>query len=140
MDVKVLMNERIRIGDASASFDLAGIPDTRAAGFIPDHAPNLAQTMAGQDPERELILLAHRPNPVVEAAKYGVGLQLSGHTHGGQMWPITLISDLIHPYNAGLHQHNDQKQIYVSRGTGFWGPPMRISAPAEITSIILKSG
>ena len=95
--------------------------------------------LAQRDPDRELVLLSHRPNPIVEAADHGVGLQLSGHTHGGQFFPITVIGDVIHPYNRGLHQHNDLTQIYVSCGTGFWGPPIRIMAPAEITAITLTS-
>lgn len=142
LNVRVLTNERVSIGDSGpggASFDLAGIPDVRAGMFYEEHTPDLAKALAGRDLERELVLLAHRPNPIVDAAEHGVGLQLSGHTHGGQFWPITTASEFIHPYSAGLHRHNDLTQIYVSRGTGFWGPPVRILAPAEITTLILRT-
>jgi predicted MPP superfamily phosphohydrolase len=137
--IKTLLNQRVSIGDAGASFDLAGIPDKQGRLLHESHTPNFAKMMDGRDPERELVLLSHRPNPIDEAAKHGVGLQLSGHTHGGQLWPITLATRLIHPYSEGLHLHQDTSWIYVSRGTGFWGPPMRIGAPAEITSLILTS-
>ncbi|MFT5433395.1 MAG: putative MPP superfamily phosphohydrolase, partial [Myxococcota bacterium] len=123
----------------TVGFDLAGIPDPSGSRFRSDHAPNLTRTLAGRDPDNELILLAHRPNPIDIAAKAGVGLQLSGHTHGGQFFPITLGAELVHPYNAGLHRHGPSTQIYVSRGTGFWGPPIRILAPAEITSLVLTA-
>ena len=138
--IPTLVNSRVVIGDkgpGGASFDLAGIPDRQGTLFVPEHEPNLGRALEGRDPERELVLLAHRPNPITEAAAHGVGLQLSGHTHGGQFFPITAIGELVHPYNAGLHRHGDLTQIYVSCGTGFWGPPIRILAPSEVTSIRL---
>ena len=139
LGVRTLLNEHVRIGDAGARFTLAGITDKQAGMFVPAHAPDLGRALAGRRPEDALLLLAHRPNPIKEAAAQGVGLQLSGHTHGGQFFPVTAIGALVHPYNAGLHQHNADTQIYVSRGTGFWGPPLRILAPAEITSITLTA-
>ncbi|HEX9297170.1 MAG TPA: metallophosphoesterase, partial [Polyangiaceae bacterium] len=90
-----------------------------------------------RDPERELILLAHQPSQIVHAARAGVGLQLSGHTHGGQIWPFGALVRLSQPYIAGLHRHDASTQIYVSRGTGYWGPPMRLWCPAEITKLVL---
>lgn len=140
--IPTLVNSRVVIGDkgpGGASFDLAGIPDRQGTLFVPEHEPNLSRALEDRDPERELILLAHRPNPITEAAAHGVGLQLSGHTHGGQFFPVTAFGELIHPYNAGLHRHGDHTQIYVSCGTGFWGPPIRILAPSEVTSIRLHS-
>ncbi len=137
--IRVLTNEHVAIGEKGHSFDLAGIPDKRAGLFVDAHAPSVAAAVQGRDPDRELILLAHRPNHIDEAAEHGVGLQLSGHTHGGQLWPINALTHLVHPYVDGLHRHNDRTSIYVSRGTGFWGPPMRILAPSEITSIVLSS-
>lgn len=136
LGIRVLMNERARIGD-QVSFDLVGIPDSRGYLFVPEHRSDIAHAVKGRDPERELVLLAHRPNDVVEAAEVGVGLQLSGHTHGGQFWPVVPLVGLLHLYTAGLHRHTDTTQIYVSRGTGYWGPPIRLGAPAEITTIIL---
>ena len=76
---------------------------------------------------------------MVEAASLGVDLQLSGHTHGGQIWPFTYLVKLQQPYVAGLHRHGDT-QIYVSPGTGYWGPPMRLGTRAEITKIVLQRG
>lgn len=137
LGIKVLRNERVSIGDAGASFDLAGIDDQWAASYGRGHGPDLAKAVAGRDPERELVLLAHQPKAVEEAARHGVGLQLSGHTHGGQIWPFGLLVPLAQPYVRGLHRHGDLTQIYVSQGTGFWGPPMRLGAPAEITRVIL---
>ncbi len=135
--VRTLRNERVIIGDAGASLDLAGVDDFTAARFGRGHGPDLARALAGRDPERELLLLAHQPKAIDEAAQLGVGLQLSGHTHGGQIWPFTHVVSLANPYVAGLHRHGEHTQIYVSRGTGFWGPPMRLLAPAEITKIVL---
>jgi len=139
MGIQPLINERVSIGDSGASFDLAGIPDKVAGRFYDLHRPNLREALRGRDPERELLLLAHRPEPIHEAATHKVGLQLSGHTHGGQLWPSTIISKWMHPYSAGLHQHTPSTQIYVSRGAGFWGAPMRIAAPAELPLIVLSS-
>ena len=101
------------------------------------HGADVGRATAGRDPERELLLLAHQPKAIVDAAAAGVGLQLSGHTHGGQIWPFNHVVGLVQPYVAGLYQHDPATQIYVSRGTGFWGPPMRLAAPAEITKLVL---
>ena len=82
--------------------------------------------------------LAHHPRTFEEASKLGVDLQLSGHTHGGQMWPFGFLVKLQTPSIAGLYER-DGSRLYVSQGTGFWGPPMRILAPAEITEIVLHA-
>ena len=140
--VRPLINERVSVGDAGprgARFDLAGITDQQGGIFAPSHQPDLPKALNGRDPEAPLVLLAHRPNPIEEAAQAGVGLQLSGHTHGGQFFPITWATTFVHPYTAGLHQHAEDTWIYVSRGTGFWGPPIRVLAPAEITEIVLTA-
>jgi predicted MPP superfamily phosphohydrolase len=135
----VLHNERVSIGQDRHSFDLAGIPDHMARRFGAPHAPDLERALAGRDPERELLLLAHQPIQIDTAAGKGVGLQLSGHTHGGQIWPFGALVLLAQPYLSGLNRHGDGTQVYVSRGTGFWGPPMRIGAPAEISNLILRT-
>jgi hypothetical protein len=134
LGIRVLHNERVRVGD-QASIDLAGVddPTARGSGFGADYA----RVFEGVDPERELVLLAHQPSQITHAARAGVGLQLSGHTHGGQIWPFGALVRLNQPYVAGLHQHNLHTQIYVSRGTGYWGPPMRLLCPAEITKVVL---
>jgi predicted MPP superfamily phosphohydrolase len=76
---------------------------------------------------------------VVDAVAAGVDLQLSGHTHGGQIWPFHLLVRADQPVLAGLSRHGRRTQLYTSRGTGFWGPPFRIWAPSEITLITLRA-
>ena len=143
LQIRVLRNERVSVGDRGsrgASFDLAGVDDHTAHSFGPGHGADYAQALGDRDPERELVLLAHQPSQIVPAAPFGVGLQLSGHTHGGQIWPFGALVRLNQPYVAGLHRHDDRTQIYVSRGTGYWGPPMRLFCPAEITKLVLTAG
>jgi predicted MPP superfamily phosphohydrolase len=132
--IRVLRNERVTIGDGDASFDLAGIDDHSAFGG--NHGADLPRAVAGRDPNRELVLLAHQPKAVFDAVRHGVGLQLSGHTHGGQIWPWNYFVRLQQPVVSGLKRFGDTL-VYVSNGTGYWGPPMRLAAPAEITRIRL---
>jgi predicted MPP superfamily phosphohydrolase len=137
LGVRPLRNERVSIGDRAASIELAGVDDSSARGTGPGRGPDYARALGSAPPDRELVLLAHQPSQIVHAARANVGLQLSGHTHGGQIWPFGALVRLNQPYVAGLHRHNDRTQIYVSRGTGYWGPPMRLFCPAEITKIVL---
>jgi predicted MPP superfamily phosphohydrolase len=137
LGVRVLRNERVVIGDGDASFDLAGVDDWRAKGFGGDHGPDLPRALEDRDAARELVLLAHQPKQATEAAKLGVGLQLSGHTHGGQIFPWGLFVRIDQPFIAGLDRDGDF-QIYTSRGTGYWGPPMRVGAPSEISALTLR--
>ncbi len=136
LGVRPLRNERVSIGDGAESFDLAGVDDWSARRFGGDHGPDLPRALAGRDETRELVLLAHQPKQIHEAEKLGVGLQLSGHTHGGQIFPWGLFVRLDQPYVAGLARHG-AAHIYVSRGTGFWGPPIRVGAPPEISVLEL---
>lgn len=138
LGVRVLRNERVSIGRGAAAFDLAGVDDYSSAGFAPGHGPDLPRALQGRDPQRALVLLAHQPRAVFEAARLGVGLQLSGHTHGGQIWPMNYLVRLQQPYVAGLVRH-ESTWLYVSQGTGFWGPPMRLGTVAEITEVTLRS-
>lgn len=138
LGVRVLRNERVRIGTEQESFDLAGTDDHSAKRFGGGHGEDLPKALAGRDPERELVLLAHQPKTILEARDYGVGLQLSGHTHGGQIWPWTYLVRLQQPVVAGLSRFGEA-QVYVSSGTGYWGPPMRLGAPAEITQVTLRA-
>ncbi len=138
LGVRVLRNERVAIGDGERHFDLAGVDDFNSRGLLPGHGPDLARALAGRDPSRELVLLAHQPAAVHEAARHGVGLQLSGHTHGGQLWPWKYLVRLQQPYVQGLARLRDT-WIYVSPGTGYWGPPMRLGTAAEITRVVLRS-
>jgi predicted MPP superfamily phosphohydrolase len=140
LGIRVLRNERVAIGNGSVGFDLAGVDDRSAVhygGLSPQEA--LGRALLDRHSDRELVLLAHQPRTFLDAEPFGVGLQLSGHTHGGQMWPFNFVVGLQQPFVAGLHRRGDA-QIYVSRGTGYWGPPMRLGAPAEITEIRLESG
>jgi predicted MPP superfamily phosphohydrolase len=137
LGIRVLRNERVSIGDKAKSIDLAGVDDQHAHGFGPGHGADYDKPFRDRDPERELIVLAHQPSQIAPLASARPGLQLSGHTHGGQIWPFGALVRLNQPYVAGLHRHNDATQIYVSRGTGYWGPPMRLFCPAEITKLVL---
>ena len=139
LGIRVLRNERVEIGRDGHAFDLVGVDDFHAAGQAPGHGADLQAALAGYDRSRESVLLAHQPKQALEAAELGVGLQLSGHTHGGQLWPFTYLVRLQQPFIAGLNRLKDLF-VYTSRGTGYWGPPMRVGAPSEITRITLKSG
>lgn len=134
----VLRNERVTIGDGADAFDVAGVDDRFGRYFGPGHGEDLDRALDGRDLARPLVLLAHNPNSFDAAAERGVDLQLSGHTHGGQLWPFAYFVRLATPYVAGLFQRG-RSLLYVSRGTGFWGPPMRLFHPAEITEITLQA-
>jgi predicted MPP superfamily phosphohydrolase len=135
LGIRVLRNEHVRIGGEDG-FDLAGIDDASAHAFGGGHGADLPKALAGRDAARACVLLAHQPRGIEEADARGVDLQLSGHTHGGQLFPWGLLVRLQQPFVAGLHKLT-RAFIYVSRGTGYWGPPMRVGAPAEITEIEL---
>ena len=130
--VRVLRNERVQVGEGDASFDLAGVDDSY---FDAD----VARALAGRDPLREVILLAHQPQEIVAAAKLGVGLQLSGHTHGGQLWPGTWVAKLMFHWVAGMFRVGGS-QLYVSAGSGYVGPPMRLGTRSEITLFEVSRG
>ncbi len=138
LGIKVLRNERVTIGAGEASYELAGVDDYTAHRFGRGHGADMKKALAGVDPSREVVLLAHQPKHIVEAEAAGVGLQLAGHTHGGQIWPFGLIVRMVQPYVRGLNRHG-RAQIYVSCGTGYWGPPMRLGAPPELSHIVLRS-
>lgn len=138
LGVRVLRNERVVLERDGYGLDLAGVDDYEAAHFDLGHRTDLARAIAGRDPSRPLILLAHQPKAVHEAVRYEVDLQLSGHTHGGQLWPLGWLLRLGDPFVAGLGKIGDTR-VYVSRGTGHSGPPMRLGTPAEITQIVLRA-
>jgi len=135
----VLRNRSVPIEVDGRGFDLAGVNDFEAERFGggPEGAPDLLRALEGRDPQREVVLLAHQPRAVEEASQHDVGLVLSGHTHGGQLWPWMHMVALQQPYISGLHGHGARTQIYVSEGTGYWGPPMRVGTRPEITLIRL---
>jgi len=139
LGIRVLANERVPIdGPDGAGFDLAGVHDHRG-GRTGGPGADVDRALAGRDPERAVVLLAHQPRDVFDADRLDVDLQLSGHTHGGQIWPFRYFVGLDQPYVEGLHRHG-RTQIYVSPGTGYWGPPMRLLTRAEITRVTLRRG
>lgn len=127
-----LENARVEI----SGFDLAGVNDV--AGESEGQGPDFARALGDRDRSRASVLLAHQPVVIDEAVKYGVGLQLSGHTHGGQLWPGNVLAELANPTVAGYERYGDT-QLYVSRGAGAWGPPVRVGAPSDITVVELAS-
>jgi uncharacterized protein len=134
--VEVLRNRHVRIGEPGANLDLVGVDDWSARRTGGGY--DLEAAIAGKDPDRPAVLLSHQPANFLEAAKRGIGLQLSGHTHGGQIFPFTVFVGLGWEYSAGLYRAGDSV-IYVSRGCGFWGPPMRVGSPPELVKIVLTA-
>ena len=118
----------------------AGIDDrTAASSGQAGHGADLPAALADTDASTPIVLLAHQPKQVTTAAANGVDLQISGHTHGGQIWPFHLLVRLEQGYLQGLSRINERTQLYTSRGAGFWGPPLRVFAPSEISLLTLRS-
>ncbi len=139
LGVEVLRNERVPIRRGSASFDLAGIDDrTAARSGVPGHGADLDAALDGRDDAVPVVLLAHQPYMVAQAQAAGVDLQISGHTHAGQLWPFDYAIRLDQPAVEGLSRHGDT-QLYVTAGAGYWGPPMRVGARPEVTVVELRS-
>lgn len=132
LDVRLLLNSRVEM----PGFDLAGVNDL--AGEDEGQGPDFERALGDRDPARTSVLLAHQPVQIHDAVDYRVDLQLSGHTHGGQMWPGPYLAALANPTVAGLERYGDT-QLYVSRGAGAWGPPVRVGAESDITVVELAS-
>jgi hypothetical protein len=139
LGLRALRNQRVTIGSGAAAFDLAGVEDHHAHLVSARHRSDVGAALAGRDPARPLLLLAHDPLTFKEAARRGVDLQLSGHTHGGQIWPFRYLVRLNTPYVVGYYRRG-ASQLYVNRGTGFWGPAIRLFAPAEILEVTIVGG
>ena len=138
LGVDVLRNERVPIRRGSAHVDLAGIDDqTAARSGLPGHGADLDAAFDGRDDAVPVVLLAHQPYMVGQAQVAGVGLQISGHTHAGQLWPFDSAIRLDQPAVEGLSRHGDT-QLYVTAGAGYWGPPMRVGARPEVTVVELR--
>jgi predicted MPP superfamily phosphohydrolase len=135
LGIRTLRNERV---DIRGLFDLAGVDDAKAQGMAPGHGQDVARAVAGRDASKAVVLLAHQPKTINEAAVAGVDLQLSGHVHAGQIVPFNWLAHLDQPYLEGLHRHGET-WIYVSPGTGYWGPPMRVGTTSEITRVVLTN-
>ncbi|MGA5423099.1 metallophosphoesterase [Streptomyces lavendulocolor] len=132
LGMRPLRNERVEI----AGFDLAGVNDVAGENY--GDGPDFAAALGDRDRARAAVLLAHQPVVIHDAVEHGVDLQLSGHTHGGQLWPGNFLAELANPTVAGLERYGDT-QLYVSRGAGAWGPPVRVGAPSDITVVELAS-
>ncbi len=117
-------------------FDLAGVNDVR--GEETGEGPDFDKALGDRDTSRASVLLAHQPVQIHDAVDHGVDLQLSGHSHGGQMWPGPYIAALANPTVAGLERYGDT-QLYVTRGAGAWGPPVRVGAESDVTIVQLAS-
>ena len=137
LGLKVLINEHVVLQQDGASLVVAGVTDPSGHHFDPAHRSDPFAAIAGAPLDAALhVLLAHQPCSAAEAARAGFQLQLSGHTHGGQFLPWTWFVRLQQPFTAGLHRMQGL-WVYVSRGTGYWGPPKRFGAPSEITHLRL---
>ncbi len=133
----VLINEMRLINCGGGRIALAGTTDFNAGALVPDHASDPAKALAESNGADVRILLAHQPRSIEAASQADCHLQLSGHTHGGQFVPWKYVIPLQQPYVAGLHKFRDT-WIYVHRGTGYWGPPLRLGAPSEIALLTLS--
>nr|WP_206038406.1 metallophosphoesterase [Rhodococcus sp. HNM0569] len=133
LGVRVLRNEHVTLTRDGAAIDVAGVYDFDSKD---PYAPDLPAALAGHDPDRFVLLAAHQPKQVVEASELGVDLQLSGHTHGGQMWPLGVLVPLQQPTVTGLDRFGDTL-VYTTRGVGTWGPPVRVATPPELTILEL---
>ncbi|MFI7677920.1 metallophosphoesterase [Actinophytocola sp. NPDC049390] len=138
LGARPLLNERLTITHNGGEFELAGVLDP-GAEVEGEQGPDLERALRGWDRKRAVVLLAHQPRVVDEAAAAGVDLQLSGHTHGGQIAPFTLLVNATQPTTGGLTTRGDT-QLYVTKGAGFYGPPMRVGAPSDITIVEIHSG
>ncbi|MBX9848113.1 MAG: metallophosphoesterase, partial [Rhodocyclaceae bacterium] len=135
LGLRVLNNEHVVLDHAGAKIVIAGITDYSAHLFYPEQRSDPHGAIAGA-PAVPKILLAHQPRSAFAAAGAGYDLQISGHTHGGQFWPWNHFVRFQQPFTAGL-RHVDGLLVYISRGTGYWGPPKRFGAPSEITRLRL---
>ena len=133
--IEVLRNEMKVL---PCGLQILGVDDPTGSRRMGEPAVDLEKQLSRLDREKPSILLYHQPIHFEKTASFGVGLQLSGHSHGGQLYPIICISRIFYPRTPGLHQIGESK-MYVSRGAGTWGPPMRLGSPPEIVHITLRS-
>jgi uncharacterized protein len=137
LGMRVLKNEHVVLIHRGASLVLAGVTDTSAHHFDPAQQSDPAKALQGAPPSAGVkVLLAHQPSSATAAASAGFDVQLSGHTHGGQFWPWNWFVRYFQPFTKGLNRLHGL-QIYVNRGTGYWGPPNRFGVPSEISHIRL---
>jgi uncharacterized protein len=137
---EALHNRHVVVERGGDKLIVAGVDDATAKGSGDvGHGANLAAALDGAHPETPVLLLAHQPKQLTRAVEAGVDLQVSGHTHGGQIWPFNFLVRLDQPVVHGLSRHGERTQLYTSRGAGFWGPPFRLFAPSELTVLTLRA-
>ncbi len=137
VNAEVLLNQGLSVKTNGVELFVAGITDPAAAQFS-DHAPpDIARAARGGEKANFKILLSHRPGGAEASAESGFDLQLSGHTHGGQFFPFTLVVRAVHRHALGAHRLG-RLWLYVSPGTGSWGPFLRLGTTSEVTSITLR--
>lgn len=134
-----LRNRHVRIERGASAFVLAGVDDYSSRRRAATGATDIERALEGRDRAHPVVLLAHDPRSFEQARTCGIALQLSGHTHAGQIWPFGLLVRLQTRHVAGAYRTGDA-QLYVNRGTGFWGPPLRVFAPGEVTELVLRGG
>jgi predicted MPP superfamily phosphohydrolase len=139
LGARVLVNEHVVLDHDGAALAVAGVTDYSAHHFDASHRSDPQAALHGAPDDAVRVLLAHQPLSAESAEKAGYHLQLSGHTHGGQFWPWNLFVRLQQPFTAGLNRLG-RMWVYINRGTGYWGPPMRFGIPSEITLIRLVRG
>ena len=137
LGIRVLLNENLLIQDNAIEFNLIGLTDVMGER-IGEYPMDIKKAYQGIKPNIPSIVLGHQPKSILRLADRPCDLMLSGHTHGGQIFPFGLLVMIDQPYLAGLYQHNSKQQIFVSRGAGYWGPPIRVMAPSEISKIVIK--
>ena len=133
-EIRVIRNEKVRIGH---HLNIIGMDDLTGQMFS-SRRPDLETLLEDCNPDEPIILLTHRPEEFEQLNEMGVDLQLSGHTHAGQIPPMDLIVFLVYKYPYGLYHHGSCF-IYTTCGTGIWGPPMRLFSRSEIVRIVLDS-
>ena len=127
---------RDRWTEIRPGFVLAGVDDRNTRHQNSRGGDTLSQALAGRS-NGAVILLSHRPWQVEKAAEAGVGLMLCGHTHGGQIWPFDYLVRRRYPLLEGRYEV-DRMTVIVSRGSGTWGPRMRLWRPGEILRVTLR--
>lgn len=137
LGIRVLLNENVQINDKGVRFNLIGMTDIMGER-IGEFPMDIEKAYRGIDANLPTVVLAHQPKTILRLKDRPCDLMLSGHTHGGQIFPFGLLVMIDQPYLNGLYQHSPQQQIYVSRGAGYWGPPIRVLAPSEISKIVIR--
>lgn len=132
-NITLLLNENITID--ALKLNVVGVTD-RIGYRVNLLEPDIHKAFKGCNDAYRTILLAHQPKYIEELEAYAPELILSGHTHGGQIWPFEYLVRLQQPYVKGLHELSNGSHIYVNSGIGFWGPPMRLDSQAEIAYIV----